>query len=527
MRSCVAVLVAFCAPGASGLWLGGRLGGRAASISRASQQQRGTTRAATSPTSEPPLAPRRAAAARFSSPHLDAVEAAVDATLAAAEASLGAGAGSGAAFPVPKNPSSQASPQRTASAVLGLPEARRESYGAARALRHKLDSLARGGDCRRCWLKPHHCVCAACPPLVLGGAPAAEATGGTQVAQVETTGVPASAAAALLSETPGAVASASAAAAAAAAAAAFPVRRLFVLMHHKEVGLAVDTAKLLLAAYPSVARLAVGGLGGHDAVGASEGVGGGISEGAVSFVGLGSGGVGGGVQPAYLELVRALAFSPQTAVLLFPTHDARPFADVAASRAAADAAAEHAAAAAEAATTGATAASAAPSAAVAAPTGEPRENKKWDVVVVDGTWEQARKLHARLLGHVQAAQQQMQQPHGFQGEAPPPQKVAQVTHVCLSATAVAALGSAAASGGAEHGGGFGRQLRRHPTPWREVSTLEATRRLLLDMGAAPEVVGPLQEWQLRADAAAKKQLGPRRIRAPTTPKSPTSAGAAV
>jgi hypothetical protein len=407
---------------------------------------------------------------------LDALEAAVDATLAAAEAalcsSMGCDGSGGAAFPVPKNPSSQASAKRTASAVLGLPEARRESYGAARVLRHKLDMLARGGDCRRCWLKPTHCVCASCPPLVRDVTADDGEVWGTQVAHVETTGAPAlPAAAALLSAPPGA-------AAAAAAAAAFPVRRLFVLMHHKEVGLAVDTAKLLLAAYPEVARLAVGGLGGHDArvggLGGGVGVRGRTDESGGGGVGTVAGeicGVGGGVQPAYQELVQALAFRPN-AIVLFPTHAARPFADVAAAAAAAEAAAAAAAANA--------AAAAAPSAAAAAagkqPRSEPSRELKWDVVVVDGTWEQARKLHARLLGHVKEAQQQaqqqvQQQAQGLQGDAQPAAQPAEVTHVCLSAAAVATLGAAAASGSSAGRGvaGVGLQLRRHPTPWREVT----------------------------------------------------------
>ena len=38
------------------------------------------------------------------------------------------------------------------------------------------------------------------------------------------------------------------------------MRRLFVLIHHKEVALAVDTAKLLAMAYPSCCRLVLGAL---------------------------------------------------------------------------------------------------------------------------------------------------------------------------------------------------------------------------------------------------------------------------
>ena len=37
------------------------------------------------------------------------------------------------------------------------------------------------------------------------------------------------------------------------------MRRIYVYMHHKEVLLAVDTAKIILAAYPE-ARLVIAGL---------------------------------------------------------------------------------------------------------------------------------------------------------------------------------------------------------------------------------------------------------------------------
>ena len=59
--------------------------------------------------------------------------------------------------------------------------------------------------------------------------------------------------------------------------------------------------------------------------------------------------------------------------------------------------------------------------------------------------------------------------------------------------------------------GGGIQLRRHPVAWREVSTLEASRLLLLDMGADEQgVMKPLAQWQNIGDAAAKRALGPIR-----------------
>ena len=69
-------------------------------------------------------------------------------------------------------------------------------------------------------------------------------------------------------------------------------------------------------------------------------------------------------------------------------------------------------------------------------------------------------------------------------------------------------------------GGSGRQLRRHPIKWKEVSTLEATRLLLKDMskltsenllnedGKACHDI--LADYQLISDAAAVRQLGPPR-----------------
>ena len=38
------------------------------------------------------------------------------------------------------------------------------------------------------------------------------------------------------------------------------MRRIYVYMHHKEVLLAVDTAKIILAAFPAAARLVIAGL---------------------------------------------------------------------------------------------------------------------------------------------------------------------------------------------------------------------------------------------------------------------------
>ena len=61
--------------------------------------------------------------------------------------------------------------------------------------------------------------------------------------------------------------------------------------------------------------------------------------------------------------------------------------------------------------------------------------------------------------------------------------------------------------------GAGRQLRTHPTAWREVSTLSAVRRLLTALGS--RTADALSGYQDVADAAARRQLGPPRLKQTT------------
>ena len=93
-----------------------------------------------------------------------------------------------------------------------------------------------------------------------------------------------------------------------------------------------------------------------------------------------------------------------------------------------------------------------------------------DVVVIDGTWEQAQKLNARLPGR----------------------------RAKLDEDIVEELSK-----------GEGRQLRSHPTAWREVGTLAATRHFLGAIGVSSAPV--LADYQAVADAAARRQLGPPRL----------------
>ena len=247
--------------------------------------------------------------------------------------------------------------------ILTIPECDRESVGVARNLRARLASLSRSNDCRRCWLQRAHCVCKECPPIP---EPLPR------------------------------------------------INRLFLLTHHKEICLVVDTAKLILAAYPEQCRLVVGGI--HEQF-----------------------------QDSMLEMKEALG--GDNCFVLFPSDDATSFPTMIENKSVS-------------------------------------ETVSWDVVVLDGTWEQAKRLHNRYI---------------VNGPECRPKQVE------LSSESVAILAS----------NDEGHQMRRHAESWRQVSTLEATRLLLRDMNqdtfSADNAWEALATYQRIADAAARTQLGPPRI----------------
>ena len=126
--------------------------------------------------------------------------------------------------------------------------------------------------------------------------------------------------------------------------------------------------------------------------------------------------------------------------------------------------------------------------------------KGWDVVVIDGTWSQARKMHAKYL----------QESTG-----------GCLYRVQLSDEAVQALDRVhdddcdGSNGNATSATvQKGHQLRRHPIKWREISTLEATRLLLNDMhtdGEFEEQSSKMAYYQEIGNDAARRQLGPPRV----------------
>lgn len=287
--------------------------------------------------------------------------------------------------------------------ILHLPTAQRESVGVANRLSNRIKSLHKNNDCPTCWLQRAHCVCKQTPPIDH-----------------------------LIPRN---------------------VNRLFMVMHHKEIGLVVDTAKVLLNAMPTKARLIVNGIDQEH-------------------------------QESVRELMDALEQKERRCIVLFPTDDAVTFEELCHEK------------------------NIITEQKTTHTTGEFMENDEvFDVIVMDGTWSQARKIHARYIP--------------LENDGGPPR-------VCLSQESLDILGGVSAHAnlseshtvnGVERGGS-GRQLRRHPIKWKEVSTLEATRLLLRDMAAitgenlsdkdGKQCHDILAEYQVISDAAAVKQLGPPR-----------------
>merc|ERR1712224_698542 len=92
--------------------------------------------------------------------------------------------------------------------IESLAPVEREALQTARALRARLQALVDKNCCQRCWLPNALCVCNRCSSL----------EGGSSKPIPE-------------------------------------VKRLFLLMHYKEIGLKVDTAKLIMSAFPETCRL--------------------------------------------------------------------------------------------------------------------------------------------------------------------------------------------------------------------------------------------------------------------------------
>jgi len=215
-------------------------------------------------------------------------------------------------------------------------------------------------------------------------------------------------------------------------------------MHHKEVCLAVDTARLILSSFPDSSRLVVGGIGPK-------------------------------YQATMVEMMDAMKNGK--CLVLFPADGAVSFAEL------------------EQQTRDDNKNDEGPSTDATTP----NNSDGWDVIVIDGTWAQARKLYTRYMP--------------LEQDGGPPR-------VQLSDDALKLLSNKSeSSNGDDLTGGAqvsGHQLRRHPIQWKAISTLEATRLLMNDMAAYGDSTRQSHPWnvlssyQQIADAATRTQLGPHR-----------------
>lgn len=291
--------------------------------------------------------------------------------------------------------------------VHDLPKSTRESFGIAKHLNQRLQALRRNNDCARCWMQRKHCICSRCPPILLNNS------------NNDDTVLP-------------------------------NLGRIFLLMHHKEIGMKIDTAKLILAAFPYHCRLVIAGIDSQ-------------------------------YQPSMKELEQAIMQQPITlpsdpygnssssstshqgedkdtesitsnkCLVLFPHETAKTFTEiykddlnkVEGNRQ------EH----------------------------TDNDKIKYDIVVIDGTWAQARKIHSRCLSDPRQnvlrttsseedGENAIIDNDGKDGKAG-----FNYRNVQLSNEAVEMLQQSES----------GHQLRRHDIFWRQVGTFEAIRLFLLDV----------------------------------------------
>lgn len=307
--------------------------------------------------------------------------------------------------------------------LLTLGGSQRESFGVAQNLHQRLSGLRKNNDCPRCWMQRAHCICKNCPPL-----------GDNVLPQLN---------------------------------------RIFLILHHKEVAMKVDTAKLIMAAFPYKCRLVVAGI-------APE------------------------YQASMKELNEAMEISSSSkkCLVLFPDETAKSMHEILVqdygqllhySNHNDNDDSEEA----------------------TSPSSGSRKNNNsnnnkniyqpYDLIVLDGTWAQARKIHTKYIL---------------------PAKQGGPRRVQLSESAVETL--------QEANDQSGHQLRRHTIAWRQVGTYEATRLFLKDLDDAlpndnqwlsssipattcseslstsEAVWKQIAKYQSIANEAARRELGPPR-----------------
>ena len=232
------------------------------------------------------------------------------------------------------------------------------------------------------------------------------------------------------------------------------INRIFVLMHHQEVFLSVDTSKLILSSFPQTARLVVSGMGPE-------------------------------YQDSMKEMLQAMKYchnnniqqqqQQQKCLVLFPTPGAVTYTELCQEiqNESNNGVSEIITAASD----------------LSGTASADRDSIQadidvgWDLIVIDGTWSQARKLHDKYI-----PSEANGGPRRIQLKTSDVDMVgSHSNNNNISASTI--TGSADSLGGdtiernfpTGNAGGRGRQLRKHPIQWREISTLEALRLLLRDI----------------------------------------------
>jgi DTW domain-containing protein YfiP len=292
----------------------------------------------------------------------------------------------------------------TAVAVNSISPSDRETVEVARVLSERIRRAFDRNDCPRCWLPHASCICPLTPAV--SGDNKDSGKDSEQTLRC--------------------------------------VNRIFVLMHQKEICLTVDTAKMILAAYPENCRLVVAGIGPEYQDSMKE-----LNDALQQQNGGG-----------------ATVETPSCVVILFPSPDATTVTD-----------------------------------SVPLQT-MLRAGKKVDVVVIDGTWKQARKIYHRYI------HQERPSPHSNKNN--------NLVHIRLTDRALAQIAGGSSSdrqGGGSGHCGDGRQLRPHPEAWREIGTCAATRYLLQDLEGDDGNIGStegrygdhvLAQYQARVNEAVQK-----------------------
>ena len=184
-----------------------------------------------------------------------------------------------------------------------------------------------------------------------------------------------------------------------------PIDRIFLVMHPGEIGMGVDTSKLILASHPMKCRFVVAGIGSK-------------------------------YQSSMAELEMVMA--QNNCLVLFPDEASRPFHEIAKEREGKGEAiiTKRQSTKNKSATT-------------------PAKKYEWNIVVIDGTWQQARRIKKRYFETEEFS----------------------VRTTRLSDKVVSMLGQEMVGGELNPG----HQLRKHSSTSRKVGTFEAARLFLGDL----------------------------------------------